>query len=121
MTESISLTDILKQRLNAARTVRGLSQVALARRANLPATAVSQFETGARKPSLDNFWRLVEALGVSADYLLGHTDQMDTPAAAASQLLRRYSSLSAEYQELADEYIDMLAARARRQRGEAAE
>jgi len=100
--------------------VRGLSQVALARRANLPATAVSQFETGARKPSLDNFWRLVEALGVSADYLLGRADQMDTQA-AAGQLLRHYADLSAEYQELADEYIDMLAARARRQRGEAAE
>lgn len=38
---------------------------------------ISHFETGTRRPSFDNLVRLVNALDVSADYLLGRTDAME--------------------------------------------
>jgi transcriptional regulator with XRE-family HTH domain len=48
-----------------------MTQGDLATRASLPVSAISHFEIGDRKPSLDNFRRLADALNVTADYLLG--------------------------------------------------
>lgn len=87
-------------------------------RANLQASAVSHFETGTRRPSFHNLKHLADALQVTTDYLLGRTDEMDTSAATADRLHRHYSGLSAEYQEMADEFIKMLSEKVERQRRE---
>ena len=116
MTESTIPTATFASRLRNARTARHLSQSDLAKRANLQASAVSHFETGTRKPSFDNLRRLADALRVTTDYLLGRTDQMDTSTASADQLHRHYSGLSAEYQEMADDFIEMLAQKAEQRR-----
>ena len=49
----------------------GLTQHELARRADVPTISVSHFETGHRFPTSESLSRLADALGVSADYLLG--------------------------------------------------
>ena len=78
-------------RLIAARKAKTLSQEALADRADMTPGAVSHFETGKRKPSLDNLRKLADALQVTADFLLGRTDDMDglakrtSPSAMASR------------------------------------
>jgi transcriptional regulator with XRE-family HTH domain len=81
--------------LKRALKLRGMSQQDLAQRSGLMPAAINHFVCSRRLPSLDNFIKLAEALNVSADYLLGRTDQpqmSDKPesnddlAAAASRL-----------------------------------
>jgi len=69
----------LALRLRAARIMQGLSQLEVGKKAGLQPSAISHFETGARKPSFDNFCRLADALGVSADYLIGRSTKEITP------------------------------------------
>ncbi len=57
--------------MRRARLAVGISQGELARRTRLQASAISHFETGQRKPSIDNLVRIAKALDVSTDYLLG--------------------------------------------------
>ena len=112
VTKSSQPTELFPQRLRSARTARNLSQSELARRAGLQASAVSHFETGTRKPSFDNLKRLADALRVTTDYLLGRSDLMNASAATADKLHRHYSGLSAEYQEMADDFVQMLVEKA---------
>ena len=64
-------------RLKQARSARGLSQADLAsalhgmRAGEVTQSAVSYWESGKNLPTLDAFVALTQALGVSADWLLG--------------------------------------------------
>ena len=113
MGKSTPPTDIFSKRLRATREFRRISQSELALRAGLQASAVSHFETATRKPSFDNLKRLADALEVTTDYLLGRTNEMESSAASADRFYRHYSGLSAEYQEMADDFLKILAKRAR--------
>lgn len=106
-------SEIFQERLRTAREFRELNQGELAQRAGLQASAVSHFETGTRKPSFDNLKKLADALRVTTDYLLGRSDDMEGSATSADILHRRYSGLSTEYQEMADEFVKMLADKAK--------
>ena len=98
------------ERLLAARAARRLSQADLARRAGIQPSALCHFETGRRRPSFDNLRRLADALGVTADYLLGRAS--DSPGLArADRLRRRLDRLSADDRDLAEDFIGLLAAR----------
>lgn len=107
MSESSSPTDLFPERLRAAREQRGLNQGELAKRSKLQASAISHFETGARKPSFDNLRRLADALQITTDYLIGRVDNfMDF--AGADRLHRHYNSLTSDDREVADKLIDLL-------------
>jgi len=103
-------TDIFTERLETARKLRGLSQTQLATNAGLPASSVSHFEAGGRKPSFDNLKRLATALNVTTDYLLGRSD---TPEASgtAGRLHRDLHKLSSDDLKLAEDFVDMLVQR----------
>ena len=101
--------DAFEERLRVARESRRLSQGGLAERAGLQPSAVSHFETGTRKPSFENLRRLADALQVSTDYLLGRATVMTGSAGSADQLHRHYASLSADYQEVAEDFLKVLA------------
>lgn len=62
-------------RLKEIRKQRKMTQQELAEKSGIPSTSISHIEAGSRKPSLENFYKLVVVLNVSADYLLGRTDQ----------------------------------------------
>ena len=111
MPESTTPSDIFPQRLRAARALRDLNQSELARRAGLQASAVSHFETGARKPSFDNLKRLADALDVTTDYLLG---RVDDPAglAGADRIHRHLGQLTGSDRSFAEDMIEMLAKKA---------
>lgn len=64
------------ERLRAVRILRGLSQVGLADLAGIPKGSVGGYEAANIMPGIDKLSRLCDALDVSADYLLGRTDQM---------------------------------------------
>ena len=112
MKESIRLTDVFPERLRTAREKRGLNQGDLAKRAGLQGSAISHFETGARKPSFDNLRRLADALDVTTDYLLGRVT--DTEAlAGADRLHRHLDRLTTEDREIAEGFLKLLGDKAK--------
>jgi transcriptional regulator with XRE-family HTH domain len=100
-------TDIFQERLKHARDLRGLSQTQLATNAGLPASSVSHFESGSRKPSFDNLKRLAGALSVTTDYLLGRSDVPDA-SGAVGRLHRDQHKLSSEDLKLTEQFVEML-------------
>ena len=99
------------QRLRAARELRELSQGKLADRTKLQASAVSHFETGARKPSFDNLRKLADALEVTTDYLLGRVSD-PVGLAGAERIHRNLGHLTGSDRKTAEDMIEMLANRA---------
>ena len=62
-----TVASIIKNR----RMELNITQTELAKIAHLTPAAISQFESGARKPSFDTLSSLADALKVTTDYLLG--------------------------------------------------
>ena len=69
--------------LHRLRLEKGLSQRAVAADLGIRQALLSHYETGAREPGLAFVCRACDYYGVSADYLLGRTDQ---PMAPSEQL-----------------------------------
>ena len=67
----MSVSERIKQR----RDKLGMTQTQLAKAAQLTPAAISQFESGARKPAFDTLSSLADALKVTTDYLLGKKAQ----------------------------------------------
>lgn len=97
-----------QHRLRKAREMREMSQSQLAEKAKIPASSVSHFEAGARKPSFDNLKRIATALDVTTDYLLGRVTEMDS-VGTADAIHRHLANLSAGDLRLADELLAVLA------------
>ncbi len=62
---------MFKERLKERRGQLGLSQEAVAEMVYVTQQNIAAYEKGIRKPSLDIFVALCDALDCSADYLLG--------------------------------------------------
>jgi len=60
--------------LRAARQHRDFTPEHLSQASGVDRTAISHFERGARDPSVDTLRKLAIALDVTADYLLGLTE-----------------------------------------------
>ena len=112
MFKSSRPSDAFPGRLRAAREKRGQSQGELAGRAGFQASAVSHFETGTRKPSFDNLRRLADALDVTTDYLLGRVTD-DQALAGADRLHRDFDRLSTADRDIAENFVKMLADKAK--------
>lgn len=65
-----------KIRLKKVRKIRKLTQQELAEKTGIPVTSIAHFEAGSRKPSLENFYKLIVVLNVSADYILGRSEKL---------------------------------------------
>lgn len=83
--------------MSALRREQGLSQRKAASELHISQALLSHYENGAREPGLEFVVRACDYYGVSADYLLGRTDE---PGGAA--LRERLRSLSKELQAMAD-------------------
>jgi len=103
--------DIFKERLKAARALRGLNQAELAAKAGLPPASVSHFESGPRKPSFENLKALATALDVTTDYLLGRADTPEVSAETVGRLHRDLGKLTEQDLKLATEFVDLLVKR----------
>lgn len=62
---------LFAKRLKELRMQNGLTQGELGAYLGYGFTAIANYESGRNEPSLRDFMRLCEVLGVSADYLLG--------------------------------------------------
>lgn len=105
---------IFSKRLQELRDERDLSQEQLAKKSNLQSTAISHFETGARKPSFDNLRKLADALETTVDYLMGRTDSPNAAVAAGDQLYRDFEKLTDHDREVARDFMASLAKRSRK-------
>ena len=83
--------------MSALRREQGLSQRKAASELHISQALLSHYENGAREPGLEFVVRACDYYGVSADYLLGRTDE---PGGAA--LRERLRSLSKELRARAD-------------------
>jgi transcriptional regulator with XRE-family HTH domain len=93
-----------RERLREWRLKRGLTQEALARKADVPTPSVSHFETGHRFPNAESLRRLADALGVSADYLLGRLsdptgEELEGADPEIAVLFRKFQGMSEEARE----------------------
>jgi transcriptional regulator with XRE-family HTH domain len=112
MTASRPPSDPFPDRLRRARDYRGWSQGELAEKAKLQPSAISHFETGARKPSFDNLRLLADTLDVTTDFLLGRVSEFKA-LAGADTLHRHYNALKDEDRKFADDLITHLANKAK--------
>lgn len=62
------------EKIKQLRIERGLSQYEVARKLGLARTAIGNYEQGIREPSLNVLKKLCDFFDVSADYLLGRTE-----------------------------------------------
>lgn len=62
------------KRIKETRKSRGLTQIELARKADIGYSTVQQYENGTRTPSIHLLSAIAEALAVSPEYLLCKTD-----------------------------------------------
>ena len=106
-------TDVFGERLRRARELRDLNQAELAVRAGFQPSAISHFETGARKPSFDNLLTLAKSLDVTTDYLLGRVD--DFNGLSTGELYRNVSALSAADRDFVTDVLRSLAERRNRE------
>lgn len=60
----------LGKQIRQARTAKGLTQQALAEQAGIGVMYLGEIERGIKMPSLNSFIKIIEALEVSADYIL---------------------------------------------------
>ena len=67
--------DEVVSRIKMRRRELKLTQTELAKEANLTPAAISQFESGTRKPSFKTLSSLSDALKVTTDYLLGKAEK----------------------------------------------
>lgn len=66
---------IFGERLRYLRNERGIGQNFLAKELNLSNASISYWETGKEEPTASALYRLAVYFGVSADYLLGISDE----------------------------------------------
>ena len=103
--------DPFAARLRETRERRELEQAQLSALSGIPATSISHFEAGRRKPSLVNLRNLADALKVSVDYLLGRTDNPGAHVDAAA--FRDEHLYSEKDRELLENIKALLANRAK--------
>lgn len=71
---------MFKQRLAELRKQKGLTQEQLAKQLGFTRGQVSNYEQGTREPDFETLKKIADFFNVSADYLLGRTDD-PTPVA----------------------------------------
>lgn len=93
---------------------RALSQRALAKELKISQALLSCYENGSREPGLPFICKACDYFGVSADYLLGRTEDLTGRSAgfpAIASLNAVLQSSSTSVREAAADYIDAAARR----------
>jgi transcriptional regulator with XRE-family HTH domain len=103
--------DAFSERLKTARKRLNWTQEKLGATARLPTSSIAQFETNARKPSFDVLCRIIDALEVSADYLLGRIDEPFPVPFISGGLLTNYGRMSGDDRVLFNNLSKILAER----------
>lgn len=99
---------LFSQRLRSIRNEKNLSQKEFAVLLGINAVTLSHYENGKREPDLDRFATLCQKLSVSADYLLGLSENITpitvTPVSIAPVSIPRSDTNPLD--ELISPYLD---------------
>ncbi|MBW3490611.1 helix-turn-helix domain-containing protein [Bacillus sp. FDAARGOS_1420] len=94
----------LKERIRFLRKERNLKQDELGKAIGVNAASVSKFETGLKSPSRETLQRMADFFNVSADYLLGRSDDRQL-----NQMLNtKYNALKIRLDQLPQEHQEIL-------------
>jgi len=96
------------------RSALGLSQRALAEKANTTAAAVSHIERGQRQPSAGLLSRLASALECSTDHLISAKDAPPPESIYLARVNSAMKSMPMKVQEQVADYCDFLKQRKKR-------
>jgi transcriptional regulator with XRE-family HTH domain len=113
------------ERLRMARERAGLSQLDVYKAINLNNKSLSRYENNATSPDPDTVKALIELYDVSADFILGLSDEMghartscgtskakpkvaDAISSGDKELIKKLEGLSPEAKEKAADYLEML-------------
>lgn len=66
---------ILKDRIRSLRKEHGETQVQVAASIGIAESHYQKYERGASLPSVENLWKLADHFEVSADYLIGRSEE----------------------------------------------
>lgn len=98
--------------LSQLRRSHGYSQRKVAADLNISQALLSHYENGAREPGIPFICRACDYYGISADYLLGRSENQNDAARTISELIRIAESIKALNNE-AQTALEYLAAAAR--------
>lgn len=96
-------------RIKEARKQKKISQEKLSEMLNVSQSAISSYESGARKPDIDFLPQIAKALDVSVSYLLGRDEEQ--PKSMEDAERQRYVSELIEYTPAQLKELTDLAAR----------
>lgn len=90
---------IFRERLRGLRNRRGITQNTAAEKIGLTGTGYRNYELGTRRPTFEILSQLADFYDVSADYLLGRSDEPQMPDAETWKLIRQLQAYKAKEQE----------------------
>ena len=108
MAKSTKRSVKISTRMRQARESRNITQAQLAEMTGLMPSAVSHFEAGRRAPSVENLWRLADALGMSIDELVGRAEKTEGAGPTMKRLLKAGALLSPTDQKALIKIADVL-------------
>lgn len=79
---------MLGDQIKELRKNAGMSQLQLAEKLNVGASAVGMYEQGRRTPAIEILVRLAEQFNVSLDYLITGTESLDSKADGSSKTMQ---------------------------------
>lgn len=95
----------LGMKLRQVRVQKGYTQQRLAEKANMSQVYLGEVERGKKMPSLNSFIRIVEALDVSADYIL--RDELSAGEGCVFDILtQKLCGLSPSQRKIAADILD---------------
>lgn len=101
----------ISERIKNKRMAVGLTQLKLAKKTGLSPAAISQYESGARTPTIEAIKKIAGVLEVSVDVLIGSevlpSEELKKEIEDFS-MFRKYKGLSEQDQEKVEEYISLL-------------
>lgn len=89
--------------LKEIRTERGLTQVELAKLANLAPSCIAMIEVGKNEPTAKTLICLSQALNVSTDYLLGRENDFGAITTTSPTLTKTQSELLSVFNLLSED------------------
>lgn len=98
------------ERIRQTRQLRGYSQQELASKIGISMNSLYHYEKNRKTPSAEVVAKLAEALGVSADYLLGLTDDpapKGKPFDISQYLSKNFISTPANLRRIAQELLEI--------------
>lgn len=81
------------ERIREARKLSKITQAQLAEKSGVAMISIHQYETGKRRPQIEQIQAIANVLGVSVDYLLNGTYEVDTTHLAKGIHIYRNTSL----------------------------